>query len=225
MTPLKTQAIQIALTGNWEEAITLNQDILKEEPQDIDTLNRLAFAYTAMGKLKEARETYQKVLDIDNANPIAQKNLKKLGGASASSIRVPSKISTNMFLEESGKTKIVTLVNTAPAQVIRTLQVGQTVFLCVKRLKVFVQDETKSFIGMLPDDLGLRLIKFIEGGNTYEAYVKAASGHDVVIFLKEAIRTPKFKNQPTFLFGDKTHLSFSKKNYASSREENSSEGE
>src|SRR5260221_8923185 len=111
---------------------------------------------------------YQRVLDIDSANPIAQKNLKKLTGVSAQDIKIPTVISTNMFLEESGKTKIITLVNTAPVQVLRTLQVGQTVHLCIKRLKIFVQDEQKEFVGMLPDDLGNRLIKFMQGGNEYE---------------------------------------------------------
>ena len=138
MLPLKNQAIQIALTGDWEQAILLNEELLQEDPKDIDTLNRLAFAYTALGKLKEAKETYQKVLNIDSANPIAQKNLKKLTNVSATQINIPKSISTNMFLEESGKTKIVTLVNTAPAQVLRTLQVGQTVHLCIKRLKIFM---------------------------------------------------------------------------------------
>ena len=214
MLPLKTQAIQIALTGDWEHAILLNEELLQDDPKDIDTLNRLAFAYTALGKLKEAKDTYQKVLTIDSANPIAQKNLKKLTNVSATQINMPKSISTNMFLEESGKTKIVTLVNTAPAQILRTLQVGQTVHLCIKRLKIFVQDEHKTFIGMLPDDLGNRLIKFMEGGNEYEAYIKAAEGLNVVIFLKESKRAPKFKNQPTFLFGDKTTLGLSGKKKA-----------
>jgi len=222
----KTQAIQIALTGNWDEAIAINEEILKEEPTDIDTLNRLAFAYTATGKLKAAKETYQKVLEIDSANPIAQKNLKKLTNVSATKITVTKTISTNMYLEESGKTKIVSLVNTAPAQVLRTLQVGQSVQLSIKRLKIFVQNEQKTFIGMLPDDLGKRLIKFMEGANEYTAYVKAATDHDVVIFLKETKRSAKFKNQPTFLFGDKTSLGFSKrKSYDLEESETSSDGE
>lgn len=224
MLPLKNQAIQIALTGNWEEAIKINEEILKEEPTDLDTLNRLAFAYTATGKLKPAKETYQKVLNIDSANPIAQKNLRKLSNISATEIIMPKSISTNMFLEESGKTKIVTLVNTAPAQVLRTLQVGQDVQLYIKRLKIFVQNEQKTFIGMLPDDLGNRLIKFMEGANEYSAYVKSATEHDVVIFLKETKRSAKFKNQPTFLFGDKTSLGLSKKK-AYNEDVDSSDGE
>lgn len=214
MIPLKTQAIQIALTGDWEKAISLNQEILSLEPADIDTLNRLAFAYTVIGKLQEAKETYQKVLEIDAANPIALKNLKRLG-SSGIKTKPALHISTNMFLEESGKTKIVTLVNTAPNQTIKTLQMGQLLNLCIKRSKIFVQDEQKQFIGMLPDDIGKRLIRFLEGGNEYESYVKSAHDHEVVIFIKEVKRSNKFKDQPSFLFGDKTHLSLSmgKKNH------------
>lgn len=208
MIPLKSQAIQIALTGDWEQAIQLNLEILKEDPRDIDTLNRLAFAYNILGKGKEAKETYQKVLDVDPANPIALKNLKKLTGTT-SQTKPSLHIATNMFLEESGKTKIVSLVNTAPKQVVKTLQLGQLLCLSIKRSKIFVLDEQKQYIGMLPDDISRRLIKFLEGGNQYAAYVKSASEHDVVIFIKEMKRVAKFKNQPSFLFGDKTHLAIS----------------
>lgn len=205
MIPLKSQAIQIALTGDWEQAISLNLEILKEEPKDIDTLNRLGFAYTILGKTQNAKETFQKVLDIDPANPIALKNIKKLSGPTQK-IKPSLHIATNMFLEESGKTKIVTLVNTAPKQVVKTLQLGQLLQLSIKRSKIFVLDEQKQYIGMLSDDISRRLIKFLEGGNEYHAYVKSADEHDVVVFIREAKRVAKFKNQPSFLFGDKTHL-------------------
>jgi tetratricopeptide (TPR) repeat protein len=222
MIPLKTQAIQNALTGDWDKAIIINQEILVEEPTDIDTLNRLGFAYTILGKTKEAKQIYQQVLDIDSANPIALKNLKKLGtigGKTKASLH----ISTNMFLEESGKTKIVTLVNTAPAQVLKTLQMGQLLHLCIKRSKVFVQDEQKQFVGMLPDDIGKRLTRFLEGGNEYESYVKSAEDHEVVIFIKEVKRAAKFKNQPSFLFGDKTKLAFDMKKSVQSLDEEETE--
>ncbi len=208
MIPLKSQAIQIALTGDWEKAIQLNNEILKEDPKDIDTLNRLAFAFNILGKAKEAKDTYQKVLDIDPANPIALKNLKKLTGGT-SPTKASLHIATNMFLEESGKTKIVTLVNTAPKQIVKTLQLGQLLTLSIKRSKIFVLEEQKQYIGMLPDDISRRLIKFLEGGNQYAAYVKSATENDVVIFIREVKRVSKFKNQPSFLVGDKTHLAIS----------------
>ncbi|HSD98869.1 MAG TPA: tetratricopeptide repeat protein [Patescibacteria group bacterium] len=206
---LKNQAIQIALNGNWQEAAKLNIEILKENPEDTDALNRLGFALSALGNKKEAKETYDRVLIIDPLNPIATRGLKRLSTA-GSQTNMPTKLLSNMFLEESGKTKIVSLLNTAPARQLRNLQVGQTVTLCKKRMKIFIQDTNKEYIGVLPEDLGKRLIKFIDGGNAYEAYIKSANDHGVVIFIKEIKRATKYKNQPSFLFGDKTHLAFSK---------------
>ncbi len=82
MTVLKSQAIQTALTGNWDQAISLNQELLKNNPTDIDALNRLAFAYSITGKTKEARNLYHKVLEIDTLNSIALRGLKRLAGTS-----------------------------------------------------------------------------------------------------------------------------------------------
>lgn len=209
MIPLKSQAIQQALNGNWDEAILLNKQILEETPNDIDTLNRLAFAYSINGKAKEAKETYQHVLDIDPANPIAQKNLKKVSGITAK-VKPSLHIATNMFLEVNGETRIVSLVNTAPNQVIKSLQIGQLLVLSIKRSKIFVLDEQKQYMGMLPDDISRRLIKFLEGGNAYDAYVKSTEQNGIVIFIKEVKRAAKFKNQPSFLFGEKTHLNLKK---------------
>ncbi|HEX7042455.1 MAG TPA: tetratricopeptide repeat protein [Patescibacteria group bacterium] len=210
MNLLKNQAIQIALTGDWEKAIQLNEELLKEDPKDIETLNRLGYALTALGKIKEAKEIYEKVLEIDSLNPIAQRSLKRLSTSGNHSAGIPSHLVSNMFLEESGKTKIVSLLNTAPTKVIRNLQIGQNVTLNKKRMKIFVQDEQKEYIGILPEDLGKRLIRFIDGGNTYEAYIKSANDNGVTIFIKETKRAARFKNQPSFLFGDKMHLSLSK---------------
>jgi tetratricopeptide (TPR) repeat protein len=64
--------------GNWEEAIVLNKSLVDEDPKDIDALNRLALAYSIIGKAKEAKSTYQKVVDLDPLNAIALRNLKKL---------------------------------------------------------------------------------------------------------------------------------------------------
>jgi len=209
ITPLKTQAIQIALTGNWKAAIALNKEILKGNPDDIDTLNRLGFAYGALGSIKEAKSAYQKVLRLDKAHPIAQKQLKRLEEARSKTINA-SPLMSSMFLEESGKTKIVSLINTTQPKVLRGLHIGQKVLLCIKRSKIFVQDEQKQFLGMLPDDLGGRLIKFLNGGNTYDTYVKSVEDHTITIFIREVSRVTRFKNQPTFLFGDKTHLDVNK---------------
>lgn len=207
MTSIKLQAIQTALNGDWQNAIELNTQILKDTPEDIDALNRIGFAYASMGNLKLAKSSYQKVLALDAQNPIALKNLKKLSGHDGKSIPTISFVQmNNIFIEEPGKTKVIELINVAEQKAIGKLRCGETIVLQVKRMRLFVLDQEKQYIGMLPDDLSKRLIKFINGGNHYEAYVKTVNNHKVAIFIKETKRATRFRNQPSFATSDKSRF-------------------
>lgn len=196
MLTLKNQAIQTALIGDWTTAITLNQQILEEDPQDIDTLNRLAFAFLSSGNQKEAKTLYEKVLSLDMKNPIALRNLKRLGDPNSKRTSI---LINNLFIEEPGKTKVMDLINIADKKVISYLRSGEKLILTIKRSKIFVLDLQNQFIGMLPDDTGQRLIKFIEAGNEYEGYVRTVDSNKVSIFIRETKRVKKFKNQPSFV--------------------------
>ncbi len=168
-------------------------------PKDVEALNRMALAYTVLGKSKSAKSTYQKVLEIDPLNSIALKNIKKIKVDSSDNSGDGIIIQVNnIFLEETGKTKVVDLINLAQAEILLTLRTGQYVDLSTKRLKIFIS-QGKKYIGVLPDDIGKRLIKFIKGGNKYEAYVKSASHQNVTIFIRELKRAAKYKDQPSFL--------------------------
>ncbi|HVZ58205.1 MAG TPA: hypothetical protein VG935_00420, partial [Patescibacteria group bacterium] len=141
------------------------------------------------------------VLSLDNQNPIAIRNLKRLSGGVSNTKAVafsPSYVS-NLFIEEPGKTKVVELLNAADKKVIAPLRSGEALQLTIKRMKVFLLDQNKQYIGMLPDDIGRRLIRFMGGGNTYEAYIKSVDGNKVTIFARETKRAVRFKNQPSFL--------------------------
>lgn len=195
---LKNQAIQTALDGNWLNAIIINKSLIHDNPQDIDALNRLALAYTITGKLKEAKTTYQKVINLDPLNPIALRNLKKLKekGLILNNGNQNTQIN-NKFLEEPGKTKVIELVNIAQPKIIEGLRTGQSVELSVKRLKIFVS-EGKQYIGVLPDDIARRLTRFIKSGCVYEAYIKSTNPHKVTVFVKEIKKSTKFKDHPSF---------------------------
>jgi len=208
---VKNQAIQTALEGNWTNAIKLNKNLIQEDPQDIDALNRLSFAYTIIGKLKEAKSTYQKVLDIDPLNPIALRNLKKLKdkGFNAAGNGSSNAHLNNDFLEEPGKTKVVELINIAQPKFVEGLRTGQSVELSVKRLKIFILEQ-KQYIGVLPDDIARRLIKFIKGGCVYDAYIKSSNPHRVTIFIKEIKKTTRFREQPSFTSTSDTPLALDK---------------
>lgn len=213
--PSKNQAIQTTLVGNWEKAVKLNRVIIKNDPKDIEALNRLAFALTILGNIRNAKSTYKKVLKIDSLNPIALRNLKRLTSQKVSFTKLKKNglrlsYANRTFLEESGKTKIVELINIAPPRIISGLRIGQLLTIHVKRLKIFIQDENREYLGVLPDDIGKRLIKFIKGGNLYEAYVKSCDEHHVVVFIKEEKRVARFKDQPSFAITAEKSLGFEK---------------
>jgi tetratricopeptide (TPR) repeat protein len=204
MLPLKDLAIQKALQNDWEGAILLNEQILKERPLEIETLNRLGYAYIKFGELQKAKKVFEDVLKIDRTNPIALKNLKKiytlLDQKPEDYCRQNNGNQTDMmsmFIEEAGKTKIVELKNVADKRTLSLLQIGDELSLVIKRSKIFIQSGTK-YIGMLPDHVGIRLVPFIKGGNEYKACVRSVDDKSVLIFIKEQKRAARFKSQPSF---------------------------
>lgn len=202
MISLKDQAIKLALENNWEEAILVNQELLSTSNRDLDTLKRLAYAYMQAGKFDEAKEIYSQIIELDRTNPIATKNLKKLNALSTQKNGVSTGNHTNhmdnVFIQEAGKTKTVDLTNIADKRTLMSLQHGDEIMLTIKRSKIFALASDKSFIGMLPDSVGIRLISFIKGGNEYQACIKSVDDKNVTIFIKEVKRSKKFFNQSSF---------------------------
>ncbi len=203
--PAKDTAIKYALDNKWEEARDENMRLLTDNPGDIDTLNRLAYSYMKLGNFDKAREYYKSVVDMDKTNPIALKNLRRLETISSKDFVMPenkpSGISNlvDVFIEEAGKTKTVDLKNVADKKTLSLLEPGEEVGLSVKRSKIFVQMDDKTFIGMLPDNIGMRMITFINGGNEYSACVKSVEENSVSVFIRETKKANRFKNQPSFV--------------------------
>ena len=202
MPNLKDQAIKFALDNNWEEAILINKSRLEENPHDIDTLKRLAYAYMQSGNFDNAKDTYYQIIDLDKTNPIATKNLKKLSSLSSQKNGVATINHTNhmdnVFIQEAGKTKTVDLTNVADKRTLMQLQHGDEILLTIKRSKIFALTSDKTFIGMLPDSLGIRLISFMKGGNEYQACIKGVDDKNVTLFIKEVKRAKKFFDQSSF---------------------------
>ena len=202
--PSRDIAIHYALENKWKEAHGENLRLLEIDPQDIDTLNRLAYALVRLSKFRKAKEYYQQVIKKDKTNPIALKNLKRLDTISRSGKNLLQNQSDGMrlqdvFIEEAGKTKTIDLKNVADKKTLSLLQPGNTVVLVVKRSKVFVQMTNKTYLGMLPDNVGMRMIPLTNGGNEYSACIKAFGDKFVTVFIKETKKMAKFKNQPSFM--------------------------
>lgn len=194
-------AIKAAIENDWEKAEKLNLTIVKQNPEDLSALNRLARAYTELGKVEKARKTYQKVLSLDQDNPIASKNLERLSSVRKAKKAPPKKKGptvSDVFLEEPGKTKVVKLVKLAGASELLSLDNGDPISLVPRKRNVSVTSEDGTYLGVIPDDLSARLIRLMQGGNRYEAYVKAVKKGELQIFIRETFRSRRFKNLPSF---------------------------
>lgn len=229
---LQKKAIEAAISCQWEQALSLNQQLIDLEPENVESLNRLAKAHFELGHYSDSKKIYQKVLELDPYNTIAEKNIKRLGSFKAngtnhtSNNHQPITISPALFVQEPGITKSVTLIKVAEPQKIILLSAGQPVNLVVKSRGISVTDSHNQYIGALPDDVSFHLLKLINGGNRYNAYIKSAKANSVVILIREMFRSKRFKNQASFLDNTKT-LSYSSDHITllSENDDSSDEGE
>jgi len=181
---LAQKAISLALRGEWSEAIKINLQILKLNPEDVDSLNRLAKAYAENGKIAEAKKTAQKVLNIDPLNNIAARCLAKWQTMKNGDIHPKSFASPESFLEDPGKTKLVPLMNLGDDQVLAGLDCGDMVKLATHPHSIAVVTQENKNIGKLPDDLAARLKNFIKSGSKYDVIIKSINIKEVVVFIR-----------------------------------------
>ncbi|QQG43236.1 MAG: tetratricopeptide repeat protein [Candidatus Daviesbacteria bacterium] len=200
---LHQAAIQAALNSHWETAIKINKEILKVDPQSIDALNRLAKAYFETGNYTLAKKYYSATLKYDPYNPIAAKNLKILKATKADGKQLlpttSGKISSSLFLQEPGKTKVVNLLKVAEPQKLSQVYPGMQVNMVVKNRGVTVATLSGGYLGVLPDDVSHHILRLTKGGNKYEIFIKAVKVNGLIVLIKEVFRSKRFHNQPSFL--------------------------
>jgi hypothetical protein len=194
------EAIELALASRWPEAVQLNRTIMERFGPDEDTLNRLGKAYTELGQFDDAIEAYQATLKANPVNPIAHKNLAKLqamrGGQPVPASK--AKVDVDAFIEETGKTALTALHVHAEGDPCSKVSGGDPVKLSVDGDTMNVETVRGVYLGHLEHALGLRLIKFLEGGNRYSGAVATCDGGAVKIIVREAYQDPKFFGRPSF---------------------------
>jgi hypothetical protein len=195
-------AIQMALQGRWAEAVQLNRVIIESFPTDVDAYNRLGKAYAELGRYVDAREAYAKGVDIDPLNTIARKNLERLStlGEEAPPRVASQKMSPQMFIEETGKTGVTTLVRPNMGVAAR-MTAGDQVALQKVESSLAVQTITGEHVGDVEPKLGQRLLKLMDAGNEYVAAIQAMDTVQVRVFIREtfqdASQTRKLSFPPT----------------------------
>lgn len=195
------EAINLAMESRWDEAVVANKEILESFPNDTEALNRLGRTLMELGKYQEARDVYSKTLSEDSENAIAKKNIEKLshliGGPTDKGQGMQHKVVPQIFIEETGKTGMVSLTRGAPKEVLAKFSPGEEVTLSAKGVSMTVKATTGEYLGEVAAAHAQRLIKLMKGGNRYEAAI-ASMRDGLKIIIKEVYQHPSQKGRLSF---------------------------
>lgn len=214
--PRNQEAIQAALEGAWDKAVSLNTILTEDYPEDTDILNRLGKAYSELGQVNKAKASFEKVLDSDPYNPIAIKNLERLSTLRGSIIKPKDQanpLDLDMFIEEPGKTKTIEVRDLAMPVILINLRVGDIIKLGQSKDSVTVISADNHRLGVLDPIWGRDIAQAIELGSEFNAVVKSIKvGKDqkssfLSVFAKETKHAKKLIH-PVFPIENSTFTPF-----------------
>ena len=192
------QAVQLAVAGRWQEAAALNRELIARFGDDAEVYNRLAKAFTELGRIRDARLVYEKALEVDPTNAIARRNLDRLAQAKEDEAAPGSaaQMSRGLFIEEVGKAAVVRLEAGRP-DALGALDAGDAVELEVKGNAVNVVTQGGTYVGMVEPRVGLRLARLMAGGNRYSAAL-VSTGDPPRIIVRETYQDPSQAGKVSF---------------------------
>ena len=194
------EAISLAMENRWEEAVSANQTIVEEFPEDIEAYNRLGKAFVELGRYRNAKVAFQAAVAISPSNTIAQKNLERLSHLKHKDKRPKktSKIAPSHFLEESGKTATTNLEKLVDQDHLAKLAPGDPVKLHIVDRRLSVDDWHDNYLGLLPQRLSSRILRLIDGGNRYDAAITSVAYDNVTIIIREEYQDPSQRGIQSF---------------------------
>ncbi len=190
-----------AIRGDWDKAAQLNTQILRKFKGNIPALLRLGFAYLQMNKYVQSLAAYRLVLKLQPQNSIAGEYVEKIELRKKHSPGAPRTnlvLDSNIFIELPGKTKAVTLGQLGQKSVLAKLMVGEEVYLFIRKHHVEIRTESDEYIGVLPDDVGVRLMYFLENESEYTVYIQEASLNNIIVFIREMSKGKKVEKLVSF---------------------------
>lgn len=194
------EAIAYATNGRWQEAVSANKAILELSPLDVDAYNRLGRALMKQGEYIEAKEAYNRALELDPYNSIAIKNLDRLSHLTKMppTTKVDQRVSLDIFITEAGKTGVVNLTRLAPKEIVANAAPGEEVALQVEGQRLLVHDSQGEYLGEVDPKYGLRLIKLINGGNRYVAAINSLGENNIKVIIREVYQHPSQMGRLSF---------------------------
>jgi len=203
-------AVQLAIAGKWDDAVKLNKFIIDSYGADEETQNRLGKALSELGKLKDAKSAYEAALKLNPMNSIAKKNAARINTLlhQKEGLKVGgTRVDLNLFVEEMGKTIITNLENSA-SDICSKVAAGDVAELKIEGDGIAAETSRGVRLGLLEAKLARRLIKFMRGGNRYQAGVTSCDGNTVKLIVRETYQDPRFAGKPSFPMRRKREVEF-----------------
>ncbi len=199
------EAIALALQGRWKEAIAANKSILELFPDDVETHNRLGRALMEVGEYAAARKAYGRTLELDRRNNIARKNLDRLSHLGKKARKGDShKVVVDIFIEETGKARVMKLINVAAKEVLARMAPGEELKLQVEGQRLLAKSGRGEYAGEVEPKYGVRLARLISLGNEYMAAVKSLGANsEVKVIVREVYQHPNLVGHPSFPLREK----------------------
>lgn len=194
-------AIDLAMQGQWQEAVTANKLILEDFPGDVEALNRLGRAFIELGEYTRAREAYRQATEIDPYNSIAQKNLQRLQhlGEEAAPLKGETRrVEPHHFIEEIGKAGVINLFHLAPKEVRARMVAGAEVSLQTDGSGLNVTNAYGEYLGQVEPAHAPRLIRLMDGGNRYSASVVSSTEDSMTVMTREIYQDPGMVGRLSF---------------------------
>ena len=196
------EAIGLAMEGRWKEAAAINDELTKAAPDDVDAWNRLGKAHLELGDAKRAGTAFRKALAIDPENAIARKNVERLATLPAKA--QPAKhgarslAAHRFFINDGSKTAHVALTGCPRGKERAFVSPGAPVRLERKGDSLSVHTEGGHRLGTVPQKLGRRLSRLMDGGNEYGGAVASTAGDGIVVVLHETYQHPTQRSTVSF---------------------------
>src|SRR5438045_7024697 len=195
------KAVQAALESDWPTAVALNATIAEANAEDLEARNRLGRALLETGKLDEAKAAYADVLKTEPNNPIALRNVARLGTLLEHKTKTnatKSKTQPRLFIEDMGKTGILRLINPAPPQVVAKYSPGAEAELRERDGLIAVHARDGELLGFLEPKVGRRLLDLINTGNQYVVAVVSNDQQNPRIAIPETLQSPENAQRISF---------------------------
>ena len=209
---LSHEAVNLAVTGEWERATEVNKAILELFPTDVEAMNRLVKALIEMGSYVDAQAALNQVCEVAPYNSIAKKNRVRLDRLTANpelanpesskqarkTVGASQTLPSQTFIQERGKSATTVIRNSNGKRTTAHLAPSDPVVLSREKNTVMVKTLDGQQLGQLEPKMGNRLARLMDGGNKYSAVVVSVIDDGVSIMIRETFKHSSLQNMGSF---------------------------